>query len=268
MTKNLFLIFLSFALILSAGCKSQQTTYSSNIWDGRDANVIDETFTGLLPCADCEKIDYRLTLKPDMTWHSSMIYVGRDVEAFKESGHYKVMEDGIMLIDKSNEGMERFRKVPGGLLMLDINGNEIEDAPPGMFLLSPIAKDKEITLKSPGDSISDKRLNNIWVVIQLGDSLLKPDNFMNGLPMIELSTVRHEISGHNGCNRIRGAFSTKGHTITFSELIATKIACPHKNGSELIVPAFSKCTYKYSFGKNRLYFKKDNKVVIVLKNID
>jgi copper homeostasis protein (lipoprotein) len=266
--KNLSLIFLSFALLLSYGCKSQQPTGPVNIWDGKDANVIDETFVGTLPCADCEKIDYKLTLKPDMKWHSSMVYVGRDVKPFEENGHYNVTEDGIVVLAKHGEGMDRFREVPDGLLMLDVSGKEIKDAPAGMFLLKPGTKTQQNTLISRGDTIPDKRLNNIWVMVQLGDSILNPDNFMNGLPMIELSTNRHEVSGHDGCNRIRGIFSTKGNTITFGDLITTKIACPRKNWSQQIAPALNACTYKYSFGKNRLIFKRDNKVIVVLKNID
>jgi uncharacterized lipoprotein NlpE involved in copper resistance len=261
------LILLSFALLLSSGCKSQQPVTSSTIWNNKDINVIDETFSGKLPCADCEQIDYVLTLKPDMTWHSRMIYVGKSVKAFEESGHYNVSEEGIVFLGTVDNGL-RFREVSQGLLMLDSEGNKIGGTTADYYILIPKATVKKSQIKSHGDTISDKRLNNIWVMIQLGDSILNPNNFMNGLPRIELSVKRHEISGHDGCNRIRGTFSTKGNSIKFNELITTKIACPHKKWSEEITPALSGCAYRYSFGKNRLILKKDNKIVIVLKKID
>jgi len=266
--KNLSLLFISFALLFSSGCKSQQINNSANYWDGRDMNVINETFSGRLPCADCEKIDYSLTLKPDMTWHSRMVYVGRDAKAFEERGHYNVTEEGILVLHKAGEGMDRFREVPQGLLMLDTEGKEIKDAPKGMFLLTPAPKGKAKMLKSRSDTIPDKRLNNTWVMIQLGDSLLNPDNFMNGLPVIGLSVTTRDVSGHDGCNRIRGSFSTEGNTIKFGELITTKMACPHKSWSNRIVPAFSGKSFRYSFGNKHLILKQDHKVISVFKNIE
>jgi copper homeostasis protein (lipoprotein) len=266
--KSLNLIIISFALLLSSGCKSQQPNTTSNIWEGRDISEIDETFTGMLPCADCEKIDYRLTMKPDMSWHSRMIYVGKSAEAFEETGRYNVTEDGIVVLNKSEEGMNRFREVPRGLLMLEVNGKEIIGALADRYLLTPKIHEKGRFFSNQGDTIPDKRLTNMWVMIQLQDSILNPDNFMNGLPRIDLSATRHEVSGHDGCNRIRGSFSTKGNTITFGQLITTKIACPHKDWSQKIAPSLSGNSFKFSFGKNRLIFKQDNKVIIILKNID
>ena len=266
--KSFSFIFLSIIILLSSSCRSQQNITSSSIWEGRDMNVVDETFNGNLPCADCEKIDFSLTLKQDMTWHSKMIYVGKSAKPFEENGKYNVTEEGVIILNKSSEGMNRFREVPQGLLMLDINGKDIVGKMAGKYLLKPAARKKEGLFKSQRDTVPEKRLNNIWVIIQLGDSVLNPDNFMNGLPMLELSVTKREISGHDGCNRIRGSFSTKGKTIKFGQLITTKMACPHKKGSDDIAPALNGNTFSYYFGKNRLILKQENKVKVVLKNID
>jgi copper homeostasis protein (lipoprotein) len=260
-------IFIFILMLLSLGCRSQQIA-SANIWEGHDMNVIDETFTGNLPCADCEKIDFNLKLKPDMTWHSKMIYVGKSSKAIEESGRYNVTEEGMVVLGKADEGMNRFKEVPRGLLMLDISGKEIEGAMADKYLLVPITNVKESPSTGHRDTIPDKRLNNSWVIIQLGDSILNPDNFMNGLPMIELSVIKRDISGHDGCNRIRGSFSTEGKLIKFGKIITTKMACPHKKGSDEIAPALSGQSFNYNFGKNCLILKQKNNVKIVLKNID
>jgi copper homeostasis protein (lipoprotein) len=254
-------------MLFSSGCRSQQIT-SVNIWDGRDMNVIDGTFTGNLPCADCERIDFSLNLRQDMTWHSKMIYLGKSSKAIEESGRYNVTEEGEVVLGKSDEGMNRFKEVPHGLLMLDISGKEIEGAMADKYLLVPLINVKESHSAGHRDTIPDKRLNNSWVIIQLGDSILNPDNFMNGLPLIELSVTNRVISGHDGCNRIRGLFSTEGKLIKFGKIITTKMACPHKKGSDEIAPALSEKSFNYNFGKNRLILKQKNKVKIVLKNID
>lgn len=135
--KNSFGLLIVIALFSALGCRSQQPTTTSNVWDGRDINVINEVFRGMLPCADCEKIDFRLSLKPDMTWQSHTIYLGKDDKAFKESGHYIVTENGILVLDKKDEGMKRFRIDPRGLLMLDIEGKEITGALADKYILIP-----------------------------------------------------------------------------------------------------------------------------------
>lgn len=132
---NLFIILIAFFSAL--GCKSQQRPASINYWDGRDINMINEVFRGILPCADCEKIDFRLSLKQDMTWQSNTTYVGKASKVFKESGRYNVTEDGILVLDKKDEGMKRFRLVPQGLLMLDIQGKEIEGKQADKYILKP-----------------------------------------------------------------------------------------------------------------------------------
>jgi heat shock protein HslJ len=197
-----------------------------------------------------------------------MIYVGKSAEAIKETGRYNVTEDGILVLNKSDEGINRFREVPRGLLMLDVNGKEITGALADSYLLTPKKQEKGSIFSNQQDTIPDKRLNNMWVMVQLQDSILNPDNFMSGLPRIDLSAARHEVSGHDGCNRIRGSFSTKGNSITFGQLITTKMACPHKEWSQKIAPSLSGMTFRFSFGKNRLILKQDKEVMIVFKNVD
>ena len=133
--KNSFSLLIIIALFSALGCKSQQSGINSNYWDGRDINVINEVFHAMLPCADCENIDFLLTLKPDMTWQSRTIYVGKRARIFEEEGRYNVTEEGVLVLDKKDEGMKRFRLVPQGLLMLDIQGKEITGALADKYIL-------------------------------------------------------------------------------------------------------------------------------------
>jgi copper homeostasis protein (lipoprotein) len=126
------------AIFTSLGCRSQQQASTLNYWDGRDVNVIDDVFQAMLPCADCEKIDFRLSLKPDMTWQSYTLYMGKSSKVFEENGHYNVTEDGILVLGKSEEGIKRFRIIPRGLLMLDMEGKEIEGKLADKYVLTPV----------------------------------------------------------------------------------------------------------------------------------
>jgi len=140
--KNSLKLLIVLALFSSLGCRSQQPAIIFNYWDGRDINVINEVFRGMLPCADCEKIDFRLTLNPDMTWQSGSRYVGKSNKVFEESGRYNVTEEGILVLDKKDDGMKRFRLIPKGLLMLDNNGKEITGPLSGKYTLTPVKSGK------------------------------------------------------------------------------------------------------------------------------
>jgi len=104
-----------------------------------------------------------------------------------------------------------------------------------------------------GDYVPDMRLTDIWVVEQVEGVPLKPASFMNG---------------HDGCNDIGGAFSTKRNTITFKQLMSTRMFCSTPDGTPEISALLAEQTYGYEFGNNRLYLKKGNKIILTLKHVD
>lgn len=139
--KNNFGLLIVIALFAALGCRSQQPT-TLNIWEGRDMNVINEVFRGMLPCADCKKTDFRLSLNTDMTWQSHTLYIGKTDKALNESGRYNVTEDGVLILHKNDEVVKRLRIIPRGLLMLDSEGKEITGSMADKYILIPISKGK------------------------------------------------------------------------------------------------------------------------------
>jgi uncharacterized membrane protein/heat shock protein HslJ len=119
-----------------------------------------------------------------------------------------------------------------------------------------------------GDYVPDMRLTDIWVVEQVEGVPLKPASFMKGLPTLELSAGKRRLNGHDGCNGIGGAFSTKRNTITFKKLMSTRMFCQTPEGTPDIGALLAEQTYDYEFGNNRLYLKKDNKIILTLKHVD
>lgn len=119
-----------------------------------------------------------------------------------------------------------------------------------------------------GDYVPDMRLTDTWMVEQVEGVPLKPASFMKGLPTLELSTKERRLNGHDGCNRIGGAFSTKRNTITFKQLMSTRMFCATPDGTPDIGALLAEKTYDFEFGNNRLYLKKDNKIILILKHVD
>jgi len=119
-----------------------------------------------------------------------------------------------------------------------------------------------------GDTVPDMRLTDIWVLELVEGVPLKPASFMKGLPMLELSARQRRLNGHDGCNRIGGAFSTKRNTITFKKLTSTRMFCQTPESIPDIGALLAEKTYDFEFGNNRLYLKTDNKIILTLKHVD
>jgi copper homeostasis protein (lipoprotein) len=84
------------------------------------------TFSGVLPCADCEGIRYQLNIFPDSSFYLRMTYLGHD-DSFDDIGSWYLSSDQSLLVLKGGrEEAIRFRVVDRhSLRKLDLAGREI-----------------------------------------------------------------------------------------------------------------------------------------------
>lgn len=61
---------------------------------------------------------------------------------------------------------------------------------------------------------------------------------------------------------------TQRNTITFKQLISTRMFCATLDGTPDIGVLLVEKTYDFEFGNNHLYLKKDNKNMLTLKHVD
>lgn len=93
-------------------------------------------YTGVLPCASCPGISYRILLNEDMTYQERMVYQGEAGEPIETSGRYKFGSGGVIELDKSGDsGFKFLKKHPDGMLMLDKNGNEVAGSTASQYVL-------------------------------------------------------------------------------------------------------------------------------------
>jgi heat shock protein HslJ/uncharacterized membrane protein/uncharacterized lipoprotein NlpE involved in copper resistance len=120
MQKILILSAILFVIII--GCSStpeiipdpKQVTFLTNgIW------------LGMLPCADCEGIDYQLNLKNDYTFKQKSVYKGKSENIFIDEGNWGFVSDSIIALS-GNEDYKMFLILGNDLVMLDKDGNRIE----------------------------------------------------------------------------------------------------------------------------------------------
>lgn len=121
--KNLPLFFLFTLLFVACADKKES---------------INESFYGIIPCADCPGIEYELHLNNDNTFAESMRYLDRNVDAFEHDGTYTIEQDSIIILDRGEE-QEGFKKLAlkdDILVILDTEGNEVEGELAAHYILS------------------------------------------------------------------------------------------------------------------------------------
>lgn len=125
---RIILLLCSFSVLLAA---QQHTSQNSLDWAG--------TYSGTVPCADCEGIGTNITLRSNNTFRIERTYLGRSAAPFVDSGRIVWRKDGrtIELRHGSNErelclvGEER-------LTLLDRNGAVIRGALSQRYLLTKV----------------------------------------------------------------------------------------------------------------------------------
>ena len=85
-------------------------------------------------------------------------------------------------------------------------------------------------------------LNAKWALQSLAGQSNLGELFSNKLPFLQFDTAAKRVSGNNGCNNLSGPLTIEdGNKISFSQLAATKMACPG-NGENAFMDALNKVT--------------------------
>ncbi|NCT18719.1 MAG: hypothetical protein AUK33_10790 [Flavobacteriaceae bacterium CG2_30_34_30] len=93
------------------------TSHSSLDWAG--------TYSGILPCADCEGIETQLKLESDV-YVLKTKYVGKDDAYLEQTGNITWSDDGAMVILGGIEnGPFMYKVEENRLIQLDLNGKKI-----------------------------------------------------------------------------------------------------------------------------------------------
>ena len=90
------------------------------------------TFTGTMPCADCQGIRYQLNLFPDDSFFLRMTYLGRKVDPVDDIGSWALSSDRRILLLKGRADRPELFAIPspGVLRKLDADGQPIQGKTP------------------------------------------------------------------------------------------------------------------------------------------
>jgi len=168
-------------------------------------------YQGITPCADCDGIKTKITLKSDENFERTTVYLGRSEEQFIEKGTFNWDDSNSKITLKLNENETQQYKVgENQLIHLDKAGKVIEGD----------LADKYRLIKNKTDAALEDKT---WVLIELMGKTIDPKEEEMYLRFMSNEGL---LTGSDGCNRFSGNYELlKGSRFRTGPLASTMKAC-------------------------------------------
>lgn len=124
------------------------------------------------------------------------------------------------------------------------------------------------TYKGCGSYTVDYRINDIWVLERINETVLKRADFTKGLPQLEINLAQKKVFGHTGCNNMNGTAEVQGRKIYFGMLMTTRMACPNIDFENRYLASLQRRLIPYTIEAGRLQLKVNNDSVYTYRKID
>ncbi|WP_339610311.1 copper resistance protein NlpE [uncultured Planktosalinus sp.] len=143
------LLILISCLFLIASCKNNKTLENKDVEEKTEMEQVPDmhtseialdwqgTYSGVLPCADCEGIKTEVILRDDSSYKIKRVYMNKDVTVVEESGNFKWTDDGgtVILTNNENGTTTLFKVGENHLRQLDMEGKLIDGDMTEMYVL-------------------------------------------------------------------------------------------------------------------------------------
>jgi len=114
---------------------SEETQVTETLHNSQNSLDWAGTYAGVIPCANCEGINVRLTLDSYGTYTLTMQYIGKGEDVFSTSGDFAWNDAGSQ-ITLDSDSTQRYKVGEGMLFMLDMDGNIITGDLADMYILT------------------------------------------------------------------------------------------------------------------------------------
>ena len=144
MKKTLLSAMAAFTLFALIGCNNRSDVDVIQPTQVAELKPMQQSWRGILPCADCEGIETSLFLETDGTWVMNERYQGvrEEPSSFASYGTWARTADKLVLTDSQGE-KSYYRAKGEALEMLDREGNPIESQ--FNYTLAPVKSSLPVT---------------------------------------------------------------------------------------------------------------------------
>ncbi len=224
-TKFIPALFFTFLMLATGGCKPKKNAEQkaedkeppveiTDTHNSRNSLDWNGTYQGILPCADCEGIQTRLTLMNNGDFRRTLIYLGSEEASKSESGTFEWDEGGFQITLHPRDGEpQKYQVGENRLFHLDRDGNRIT---------GDLAEKYELVKNRADRALENKK----WILTELMGKEIKVGEG-NKEAFLYFDSELGRITGNNSCNLINGNYDLKeGNRITFGRIASTMMACP------------------------------------------
>src|SRR5699024_5359204 len=92
---------------------------------GSQASLAGTSYQGVIPCADCPGIAFRVDLKKDHIYQTSSMYIDESSHKFIEEGTWQVKADTLLVLKVSTQNERLFEITDSQFFLLDADGKRI-----------------------------------------------------------------------------------------------------------------------------------------------
>jgi len=110
------------------------------------------------------------------------------------------------------------------------------------------------------------QLHDLWALESINGEAFVMNEQTRNYPIIEIYVKEERLHGNTGCNTINGKIKIDGNKISFSQVIATKMACPGDLEYRFLSALESIDNYKIE--KLRLFLYEGEEVKMVFRKVD
>lgn len=246
---------LQLIIFISCGSKTDQmqTTKTIPIETSKDSIALHliGKYEGLMPCADCEGIQYSLLLQKDKNFQSKYIYKGKDVPPVDNNGKWSLIGDSILFLQSTGD-VPAYMKIyrNDSLVMLDESKQRMTGPLQGMFVFRKVT-----------DENGSSEIPAVTMVLEELNGKKIEESEFNQIPEIMIDAANSTAGGITGCNRFNGSVKVTKNNISFGDFAMTRMSCPGNGEQNFITALKSADTYKMENGK--LYLMSKDKTVAV-----
>ena len=213
------LIFAAMLLGCTGAQKSVQTSEVNQADSSGSAdnsqNSLDwaGSYSGTLPCDNCEGIATTISLNDDLTFKEKRRSLGTSDSMREIAGKFAWNPSGNTITLTASDGTNRQYVVgENKLTQLDANGHKFEGDEAHRYILS---------------KQNFELLEKYWRLVKLNGKPIERDSTIQREAHIIFKEADNRIIGNGECNSISASFMTEGtNSIKVGRMISTKMACP------------------------------------------
>ncbi|MFN3874705.1 MAG: copper resistance protein NlpE N-terminal domain-containing protein [Flavobacteriales bacterium] len=210
------------------------------------------TYSGTMPCADCEGIATRLTLNDDGTYLLQTQYLGKGDELFVHEGRFDWKGDGNhIMLQGIEDGPSIYQVGENHLRQRDMEGKPITGDLADNYVLRKAMPMAAMAARMSAEPMKPSLAGTHWRLVELMGKPVPPPAEPRQQAHIEFDAQEGRAFGNAGCNRFFAGYEIDEASgrLRFSKVGSTMMACPDMS----IEDAFHKALVQvdgYSIGED------------------